>query len=603
MAVTERLSNINQLLLQGQLYTALHELEKLEKEVENDNNEINKLKLVKSSIYIKLGDFEGANELASQALKASERYNSKMQMIDALISIAESSWRLGRYNESYETVEKGEKLLNTLTQNQDKSQREALLLYHKAYILFLKGKIYDALEIGNRGLDLQKEIGNETHIAEFLRLFGTIYWNKGELDQALDHYRQSFIIFEKTRDKIGIGTSLNNIGSIFHMRGKLDLALEYKQNAARLLEEIGDKKNFAFTLQQISEVYSSKGELSQAFDYAQRSLAIFEELGNKHSIAENLYVIGELFKTKGDLDAALEFYKKSLDLYKKVGRLGALPLASMGEIYHLREEFGLALENYRKSLDYFEEIGFDLIETRTLYYNLIQLCIDTKAYKEAEYYIQHLQKINEKEENIVLNQLCRLSQAMLLKTSKRITNIAEAQKIFLQVAGEEIVFFDLTIDAILNLCELLLAELQSFGNEEVLSELKTWSSKLLELAQTQHSISLLAETYLLKSKLSLLELDTERAQNLLNQAKELAEENDLQQLLTKILDEQFLLHEQLSRWESLQNQKLSIKERINLIQLEDLLDRMIHKRFYQKQEEIIEYAAEAQQLVEKWEKE
>ena len=53
----------------------------------------------------------------------------------------------------------------------------------------------------------------------------------------------------------------------------------------------------------------------------------------------------------------------------------------------------------------------------------------------------------------------------------------------------------------------------------------------------------------------------------------------------------------------MREQKLSIKERINLTQLEDLLDRMLHKRFYQKQEEIMEYAVEAQQLVEKWESE
>ena len=101
----------------------------------------------------------------------------------------------------------------------------------------------------------------------------------------------------------------------------------------------------------------------------------------------------------------------------------------------------------------------------------------------------------------------------------------------------------------------------------------------------------------------MLELDTQQAQILLDKAKILADKNELQQLYTKILDEQFFLHEQSSKWERLTGKKLSIKEKINLIQLEDLLDRMIHKRFFQEQEEIVDYATEASALVEKWEKE
>ena len=517
MAVVEKIRKITQLIVQGQLNSALSKIENLEKGTELEGNDLNTAKLLKSNTLIKLGNFKDSLKLVHLVLKASEIYNNKLQR------------------------------------------------------------------------------------AESFRLLGIIYWNKGEIDKALDYYRQSFVIFEKLRDMEGIGKNLNHFGSIFQMKGRLDLAIEYKQNAAQILEDVGDQLNYALALQNISEIYTSKGELGLAFEYAQKSLAIFEELGNKHSIAENLHAIGEIFKNKGDFDAALEFYKTSLVLYKEVGKPGALSLASMGEIYHAREEFELALENYSQSLGFFEEIGS--LETRTLFYNLIKLSIDTNALEQAKHYIQRLQKLNEKEDNIVLNQIYRLAQAMLLKTSKRITNIAKAQKMFQQVAEEEIVFFELTVDAILNLSDLLLTELHSFGNEEVLDEVKVWSNKLLEIAQTQHSFSLRAETYLLQSKLALLELDVERAQSLLNQAKRLAEENDLQQLINKIIEEQFFLQKQLSKWERMSEQKLSIKERINLAQLEDLMDRMLHKRFYQKQEEIMDYAVEAQQLVEKWERE
>ncbi|MFX1285008.1 MAG: tetratricopeptide repeat protein [Promethearchaeota archaeon] len=562
MAITEELRDIQQLITQCHLRKALSKVKKLEKREKLKEKDFNNINLMKSNIFIKLGNFEKAEELSRKVLLKSERIKNEMQKIDACIMVAKALLALGKYDDSYLMVKKGEQLLDAIIVQSPKTN-------------FFK--------------------------AEILRVYGVISWNKGQFELALDYYRQSFVIFEKIRDERGIGKILSNIGSIYQIKGKFALAIEYKQNAAQILEEIGDQLNLASTFQNISEIYTSRGKLGLAFEYAQRSLIIFEELEIKHAIAENLCVIGEIFKAKGDLDAALEFYKRSLTLYEEVGRPGALPLVNMGEIHHAREEYELALQCYKQSLDIFKE--WNLLETAMLYYDLIKLSIDTKTLEQAKIYVQHLQRINKKEDNLVFNQLYRLGQAMLLKTSKRITNIATAQKIFKQVATEEIVYFELTVDAILNLCELLLIELRSFGNEEVFREVKTWSNNLLEIAQMQHSFSLLAETYLLQSKLALLELDLERAQNLLSQAKKLAEENDLQQLLTKILDEQFLLHEQSSKWEHLRDQKLSIKERINLIQFEDLLDRMLHKRFYQKQEEIMEYAAEAQQLIEKWEKE
>ena len=602
MTIAERIRQVTHLIQKGQLQIALLEVKVLEKKVKRKDIVVT-VKLLKINILIQLGNVEEALKLADQALQMIINSRHKLLIIDAIILKSEAFWRLGRYDASFKTVEEGEKLLSTISKAQERLKREVSLIYNKAYTLYLKGNVAEALKLGQKGMNLlHNEIDEEYSLAEFYTFLGAIYWNQGNFDRALDQYRQSFVIYEKIKNRRGVGINLSSIGSVYQEQGNLDLALEYKQNAIQILEEIGDQRNFALALQNIGEIYTSKGELSLAFDYAQRSLAVFEELGSKHLIAENLYFIGEIFKTKGDLDSAVEFYEKSLILYQEMGMPGALPLASMGEIFHAQEKFEQALKNYQQSLESFEKMGYEL-ETRTLYYNLIKLSIDTNALDQAKEYIKRIQELNKNEDNIVLKQICNISEALLLKTSKRITNIAKAQKLLQQVAGERIVIFELTVDAILNLCDLLLTELRTFGNEEVLGEVKSWSNKLLELALKQHSYSLLAETYLLQSRLFLLELDIQESQTLLDKAKTLAEENELHKLHTKILDEEFFLHEQSRKWEHLAGKKLSIKDRISLIQLEDLLDRMIHKRIFQKEEEILDYAAEASALVEKWEKE
>ncbi|MFW9994235.1 MAG: hypothetical protein ACFFD4_19480, partial [Candidatus Odinarchaeota archaeon] len=109
--------------------------------------------------------------------------------------------------------------------------------------------------------------------------------------------------------------------------------------------------------------------------------------------------------------------------------------------------------------------------------------------------------------------------------------------------------------------------------------------------------------YLLKSKLAMLELDITSAQELLKQAQEIAEEKGLRLLEIAITQERNLLVEQLNRWEDIFDQKPSVGEIIELTQLYDLVERMVHKRLFYDEEDINNYAKKAQRMLVKWEKE
>lgn len=472
----------------------------------------------------------------------------------------------------------------------------------KGDILARSGKLEEAIELTQKTLEESESFDIKPLIGQSFNQLGYFFWKKGALDQAMDYYRKSFNIFTIINNQKGLGNVLRNFGSVFLIKGDLNLALEYTKNAVNILEETGDPCSYASAMADLAEIYSNKGEINQAFEYALKSLVIFEEMGAKPSIAENLHAIGDILRMKGDLDGALGFYRRSLTIFNEINMLGALPLARIGEVHHAKEEFDLAFEYYEKSLKYFAKPGFDLLETRTLYYNLIKLCVDTKSPEKAKMYIQQLQQISKTEEDSKLNsQIYRLAQAMLLKSSKRVVKIAEAQKIFRQVAEEEIVYFDITVDAILNLCDMLLDELRSSGNPEILSELDEWIVRLHELAQTQHSYALLAEIYLIQSKLALLELHMERAQELLSQAQKIAVDKDLQQLLTKVADEQILVLDQIDKWDKFGDKKPTMSERIKLTQLEGLINRMLFKKLHGEDEKISEYAERAKELIAEWE--
>ncbi|MFX1508290.1 MAG: hypothetical protein ACFFDC_19580 [Promethearchaeota archaeon] len=134
------------------------------------------------------------------------------------------------------------------------------------------------------------------------------------------------------------------------------------------------------------------------------------------------------------------------------------------------------------------------------------------------------------------------------------------------------------MEAIINLCDLLLFELKTTGNEEVLGELNQYCNQLLEIAIEQNSYSLLAETYWLLSKLALLKLDIQQAQALLLKAQSIAEKQGLKTLVNSIGYDHYSFFSQLQKWEEYINWNVSLTQRIELAQLEELVIRMIHKQ-------------------------
>jgi hypothetical protein len=64
-----------------------------------------------------------------------------------------------------------------------------------------------------------------------------------------------------------------------------------------------------------------------------------------------------------------------------------------------------------------------------------------------------------------------------------------------------------------------------------------------------------------------------------------------------ISNEQESLVQQLSNWEKLIEKKPSINEIVEFTQLDNLIEQMVHRRLYRKEEDIIEYAAKASELV------
>ncbi len=552
------LEETEKLLLEGTIDEALGMIKSIEKRHLDDTDRW-RCEILESRCLMKLNDFKPAIEISRRVVEESKKtsgYDSVV--VDASVVVAESLWRLGELDESLEVIEAAERTfqtvsLHTLTfgtkMQSGVSPQKAALLYHKGEVYRFKGDLDQALELYKQSLVLYKRLDDQRGIAAAFNVLGIVFVNKGNLDQGLDYYQQSLTLREEIGNKQEIAMSLNNVGVVNQFLGKLDTALTYYHRSLKIEEETNNKYGTTYIMNNIGEIHFIKGDLALALDHYERCLALCEELGNNQLIALTLRNLGEVYFRKGNTDKAQEYYQRSLVIREKIGN------------------------------------KLNISETL---FSLLCGAISRDSNDEAKKYLRQLQDINEHEESKVVNLRYRIGEALVLKTSMRARNRAKAEELLEQVAAEEIVVHDLTVVALLSLCDLLLAELHISGDAEVLREVQAHQSRLLEIAENQHSFWLLAETYVLQSKLLLLDLNVEEARRLLTQAQKFADEKGLRRLAARISNEHDALLEELDTWEELAQREASLVERTNLARVNEQVEHMFKQNVLEDQDQVEE---------------
>ncbi len=107
--------------------------------------------------------------------------------------------------------------------------------------------------------------------------------NKDELS-LVDAVKEKAEQYRKTKNELlkdsGILTALGNDA---YYLGQIDNALEYYKEALEIDEELKDKRGKATDLNNIGFVYKQWGKPEKALEYYKESLTIFEELGSVQS--------------------------------------------------------------------------------------------------------------------------------------------------------------------------------------------------------------------------------------------------------------------------------------------------------------------------------
>ncbi|MFX0151041.1 MAG: nitrilase-related carbon-nitrogen hydrolase [Candidatus Hodarchaeota archaeon] len=568
-SVAEELKHVTQLMYQGYYQDAHKEVKRLESKDISNEERVDCL-LQKGNIFWYMRKLKKAWKIAKQAYEESTILENQIKVLDAIILKANVLISLGKYTQSLSWISKANQILTTLELKQQEAlkEKQASLFTAWASNLYFLGNLFEAWEKGQKSLDLWTELNH----------------------------------------KVGIVSSLYPLSHVYRDLYQLDLSLECAEKGLKLSEEIGFKQGSGNSYLSIGFTYLTQGKLNLALENLEKSITIFRKLENNLDLGIVMALEGGLIHlARGEVNKASNYLKQSIDCFERQNVkdfLYAMSLNFLGLVLDRKGEFKKAIAAYKKSISLMTTLKSNHGFFQYPLSHLARLYIHLNAPEKAILYIEELKQLSERTGNPMVEQFYRLGNGFLLKASSRMRDKMRALEIFQQIAEEEVFFYSTTVYAIVSLCELLLDEFRASEDKNVLDELKSWTDKLLDLAKTQVSYALLTQTYLIQSKLALLELNLGKSQELLDQAQLITEEKGLGKLSLLISVEQELLKDQLGKWELILSQQTSVNNLIELTQLESHFNRLIrdkqHIYFYQKEEEIREYGAKAKQLVKSW---
>ncbi|MCE7733652.1 MAG: sensor histidine kinase [Candidatus Heimdallarchaeota archaeon] len=547
------------------------------------------------------------NELSEKTLPF---YEGKYNELQGFFFEKKSEWKkaIDYYNKANEIIK----------QTGDK-QDQASILFNLGSTLQKQGKIDEGLKLLKNSLRYREDLGNQFDILESLNIIGIVMAKKGKLDEAIDIFKKSLVKCDEVGDHYRKAKILINLGNINKMRGKFTEARSYNQEALENSEKIGDistlvtatlnlgslnleqgnlddaintytriilsiensgnKHQLGLILNNIGLAYEKKGEFNNALIYYKNSLNIREELANKDDIAKSLKNVGKINFLQGNLNQANEHLSMSYEIFAELDNklfLSEVSL-SLGLICNKQGNIKESEKFLLRSLDLRNKIGND-VEISESMFSLVTMYLENNENKKAEKHLNNLIKIAKKSQNKVVITRLKLAEAAVLQVSPKISKKVEAQGLFEQVISAELVDFELTVFAMLNLCEFLLLELKSTNDEGTLKELNYLVNKLHEIAIEQESYNLISEILIIQSKLAILQTDVKEARFLIDQAISIAEERNIDQITLKATMIKGQLESKMDRWSELAFQNIPISEKIDELELEEFIQNMYLKK-------------------------
>jgi class 3 adenylate cyclase len=195
---------------------------------------------------------------------------------------------------------------------------------------------------------------------------GIGYYYKGDYFQALEYWKGSLNLYEKSGDKAGVSILNSNIGAIYVIQGSNETALEYFLTSLTVAKEINDQERIGTVLNNIGNIYDNDEDTyDKAIDYYQQALDNGLENQADAIIGSALSGLGGTQYDKGNYDSSIYYLKYSIASYDDALNQ-SFCFNYLGKNYAAKSRYDSAVFYHEKAIDIARQSDGDLEYTQGL---------------------------------------------------------------------------------------------------------------------------------------------------------------------------------------------------------------------------------------------
>jgi tetratricopeptide (TPR) repeat protein/tRNA A-37 threonylcarbamoyl transferase component Bud32 len=274
-------------------------------------------------------------------------------------------------------------------------------------ILLKAGISYDELGLWDEAqqkfdmlMKLSRDGEDVRYEAEASRQMGRTYYNKRELDKALECYLESLEKYERIEDWKKICKIHNNIGIIYYEKGNLEKMAAAYNKALEIAESVQDKNEMANVYTNLGVLHNVKGEWDKALSYYHRCISLYEEVGNAQGLARVCHNMGMTYADQKAWKISISYYEQCLKLCHDLKDIVLLSLTYLNrtEVFLHEADVRKAKESCAMSLAHFEKLG-DQLGMADAYRFLGVISVREGNWDQAQVHFKESLRLNELLEN------------------------------------------------------------------------------------------------------------------------------------------------------------------------------------------------------------
>lgn len=190
--------------------------------------------------------------------------------------------------------------------------------YERGMLLYKLQRLDEATVAARQAADAFKGVNSQTGVAECEKLFGNLASGRGNLEEALKHYDDAYMVFKATGNMLEAANCRFNAGLVLGKQHEFQRAEASLDDGILLFTRAGALGGVGLCHQAKGDLALEKGDLLLAERELRDAERIFTETHDAYRLARTKMSFAGLYKKRNDPVAAADYRTQAELLYQKV---------------------------------------------------------------------------------------------------------------------------------------------------------------------------------------------------------------------------------------------------------------------------------------------